>query len=249
MAEGGRKTWAAAGSIQLKETEGPGRNEVLSAQGVDPSYREYLAVLQEKNRILRELRKKEEERQAAISERERGFDLNFKGANEDRIRRKQVREQARGAPRAASAGARHRSAGDAGVSRNRSTWHQGSVHIQTMRGSVVRLAPPRGAQTRESMQWLVSEEGRSWLETEDGQDWLEDREGEEGGPLEDDTGGQQVTSKQVQGALALVKATLKYNGLSVEVGFAEFDSDNDGRITLQDVDGVVKALAMELTGP
>jgi len=240
MTEGGRRTWAAAGSIHLKE-DAERRNEALSAQGVDPSYREYLAVLQEKNRIMKELRKKEEDRQAAISERERGFDLNFKGANEDRIRRKQEREQAAGsrAPRAGSAGARHGAVDGAGAPRlPRSAWHKGSVHIQTIRGSVVRLAPPKGAQTRESMQWLVSEEGRSWLETEDGQDWLEGQGGDEG----------EVPSKQVQGALALVKATLKYNGLSVEDGFAEFDSDGDGRITLMDVDGVVKSLAMELTG-
>lgn len=223
------------------------RNEALSAQGVDPSYREYLAVLQEKNRIMRELRKKEEERQSAISERERGFDLNFKGANEDRIRRKQEREQAAGgrAPRAGSAGARHGAPGAAVTPcLPRSAWHKGSVHIQTMRGSVVRLAPPKGAQTRESMQWLVSEEGRSWLETEDGQDWLEGREVEGAGDADGD-----APSTQVQGALALVKATLKYNGLSAEDGFAEFDGDDDGRITLADVDSVVKSLAMELTGP
>lgn len=167
MAEGGRRTWAAAGSIHLKE-DAERRNEALSAQGVDPSYLEYLAVLQEKNRIMKELRKKEEDRQAAIFERERGFDLNFKGANEDRIRRKQEREQAAGS-RVGSAGARHGAVAGAGAPRlPRSAWHKGSVHIQTIRGSVVRLAPPKGAQTRESMQWLVSEEGRSWLETDDG---------------------------------------------------------------------------------
>jgi hypothetical protein len=173
-------------------------------QGVDPSYREYLAVLQEKNRILKELRKKEEDRLAAISERERGFDLNFKGANEDRIRRKQERELKTGAraPRAGSAGARHRA--DTGAPHGRSKWHKGSVHIQTMRGSLVRLAAPQGAQTRESMQWLVSDEGRSWLETDDGQDWLEGRVGEGG---DDDELG---ANTQVQAALALVKATLKY---------------------------------------
>ena len=71
-----------------------------------------------------------------------------------------------------------------------------------------------------------------------GQDWLEGQGGDEG----------EAPNKRVQGALALVKATLKYNGLSVEDGFAEFDNDGDGRITLMDVDGVVKSLAMELTG-
>lgn len=218
---------------------------VSSPQGVDPSYREYLAVLQEKNRIMKELRKKEDDRQAVITERERGFDLNFKGANEDRVRRKQEREQAAGArvPRAGSAGARNRAAGDVGA-RGRSMWHKGSVHIQTMRGSVVRLAPPKGEQTRESMQWLVSEEGRSWLETDDGQDWLEGNEGDEGGGASNTVGG----GTRVQEALALVVATLKYNGLSIEDGFSEFDSNHDGFITLEDVDGVVKSLAMELTG-
>ena len=136
------------------------------------------AVLQEKNRILKELRKKEEDRLAAITERERGFDLNFAGANEERIRRKKESEKtATGrAPRAGSAGARHRAASDISATRNRSTWHKGSVHIQTMRGSMVRLAPPSCEQTRESMQWLVSEEGRSWLDSDDGQNWLESRE-------------------------------------------------------------------------
>ena len=90
-------------------------------QGVDPSYREYLAVLQEKNRILKELRKKEEDRVAALTERERNFDLNFKGANEDRIKRKQEQEQTKRAPRAGSAGARNRSACPA--PRSRSTWY------------------------------------------------------------------------------------------------------------------------------
>ena len=241
----GRKTWGTAGSIHLKETEG--RNEALGQQGVDPSYREYLAVLQEKNRILKELRKKEEDRQAAISERERGFDLNFKGANEDRIRRKQEREQAAGgrAPRAGSAGARHR-AGDAAPPRGRSTWQKGSVHIETTRGSVIRLAPPRSEQTRESMQWLVSEEGRSWLDSDDGQQWLE---GEEGGVQVDQDGQDAGADRdtRVNEALALVAATLKYNGLTAEEGFAEFDSDSDGRVTLNDIDGIVKSLAMELS--
>jgi hypothetical protein len=244
MQDPGRKTWAAAGSVHLKETEG--RNEALGSQGVDPSYREYLAVLQEKNRMLRELRRQEEERQAAISERERGFDLNFKGANEDRIRRKQEREQASGAraPRAGSAGARHRAQAGTTGTRGRSTWHQGSVHIQTARGSVIRLAPRQSAQTRESMQWLVSEEGRSWLDSDDGQEWLEAQE--ESGRLEDGGAGQD-RSARVEEAMALVVATLKYNGLTLEEGFAEFDSDSDGHVTLNDVDSVVKSLAMELS--
>lgn len=241
----GRKTWDTAGSIHLKETEG--RNEALSSQGVDPSYREYLAVLQEKNRILKELRKKEEERQAAISERERGFDLNFKGANEDRIRRKQEREQLAGgkAPRAGSAGARHRAGSNAVPIPGRSTWHKGSVHIQTTRGSVIRLAPPRSEQTRESMQWLVSEEGRSWLDSDDGQHWLEG----EDGAMQPDRGCHDADpsrNERVEEVLALVAATLKYNGLTLEEGFAEFDSDSDGRVTLDDIDSVVKSLAMEM---
>ena len=94
---------------------------LLVPQGVDPSYREYLAVLQEKNRILKELRKKEEDRVAALTERERNFDLNFKGANEDRIKRKQEQEQTKRAPRAGSAGARNRSGCPA--PRSRSTWY------------------------------------------------------------------------------------------------------------------------------
>lgn len=41
---------------------------------------------------------------------------------------------------------------------------QGSVHIQTERGSVVVLQPPGKNQLRESMQWLESDEGMGWLE-------------------------------------------------------------------------------------
>ncbi len=146
----------------LKETEG--KNEALSSAGVDPSYREYLAVMQEKNRILKEFRRKEEDRQAALLERERGFELNFTGANEERLRLKEKqqgtskRAPLRGPMGAAVSGAQGKLKGP------RSQWMMGSVHILTERGSVVVLQPPGKNQQRESMQWLMSEEGRGWLE-------------------------------------------------------------------------------------
>ncbi len=160
--EGGkpRKTWAKPTAIpELKETSC--RPEALTSAGVDPSYREYLAVLQEKNRLLKDLRKQEDQRLAAEKERERGFEVNFLGANQERLRLKEERgsnfahsvHQNRGVGKSSATGggrARH--------------WQRESVCIQTERGSVVRLAPPSRQQTRESMQWLVSEEGRAWLE-------------------------------------------------------------------------------------
>ena len=54
--------------------------------------------------------------------------------------------------------------GKAGRTRARSQWMQGSVHIQTERGSVVILRPPGKDQLRESIQWLQSDEGQGWLE-------------------------------------------------------------------------------------
>ena len=51
-----------------------------------------------------------------------------------------------------------------GRTRARSQWMQGSVHIQTERGSLIILRPPGRDQMRESIQWLQSDEGQGWLE-------------------------------------------------------------------------------------
>ena len=68
-----RKTWDRTGqAVNIKDTDV--KSDSLAGKGVDPSYREYLAVLQEKNRILRELRKKEEKKREALAQRERGFE-------------------------------------------------------------------------------------------------------------------------------------------------------------------------------
>jgi hypothetical protein len=159
-----RKTWERGVVPVLKETEG--RNEALSSAGVDPSYREYLAVMQEKNRILKEMRRKEEERQAALLERERGFELNFTGANEERLRLKEKEKQQTSNKRFPLRGpvGTANSASQGKIKGPRSQWMMGSVHILTERGSVVILQPPGKNQQRESMQWLMSEEGRGWLE-------------------------------------------------------------------------------------
>jgi len=233
---------------------------------VDPSYREYLKVLQEKNRMLRALRAKDEEARRAQAARERGFETNFAGANQDRIRLKEERAQGApgsGAPRAARGPA---AGGYAAAARARRVWQQGSVHIQTARGSVLRLAPPSREQTRESMQWLVSAEGRDWLETGEGQDWLaQDAGGAEaeaeaeaeteteteadevdetvggaaaqGGSGEGapagaarDHPGDLVAAAGLGNALRIIAATLAFNGLSAQEGFAEFDLDQDGLV-------------------
>jgi hypothetical protein len=153
-----RKTWAKPEALpEIKETAG--RLDSLTTAGVDPSYREYLAVLQEKNRLLKELKKQEEARVAAEKERERGFEVNILGANQERLKLK-----------GPSTSTHHGRTGTntkpaiTGAGRPRGNWQRGSVSIQTMRGSVVRLAPPSRHQTRESMQWLISEEGKAWLE-------------------------------------------------------------------------------------
>lgn len=160
---GGRKTWQRGPAPIFKEIEG--RNEALSSAGVDPSYREYLAVMQEKNRILKDLRRKDADKQKAIVERERGFELNFAGANEERLKLKEkTSNPKRGVGRDAGLPNERGALGGGRVRGVRSKWMQGSVHIQTERGSVVVLQPPGKNQQRESMQWLMSDEGRGWLE-------------------------------------------------------------------------------------
>ena len=85
------------------------------------------------------------------------------------------------------------------------------------------------------------EQGRSWLETDEGQTWLEGRSpaGCEGGDEDKEA--------LVAAALALIKATLQFNGLTLEDGFSEFDQDMDGRVTLTDIDNVIGTLAIEMT--
>ena len=213
---------------------------------MDPSYREYLRVLQEKNRMIKALRAKEAESNNVQAQRERGFETNFAGANMDRIRLKEERSQGGSSARSRPPRAGEASGG-AHAPRERKGWTQGSVHIQTERGSVLRLAPPSRQQTRESMQWLVSTEGRAWLETGEGQDWLEEADEETGGDEEergdevaDDyedgngarAGGAQGEWGQEGGegrALRIIAATLEFNSLSPEEGFSEFDLDQDGR--------------------
>lgn len=156
-----RKTWAKPTSPpELKE--GSSRPEALTSAGVDPSYREYLAVLQEKNRLLKDLKKQEELRVAAEKERERGFEVNFLGANQERLRLKEERHAVSSSHQSRSAGKTTTNTG----ARPRNNWQRESVCIQTERGSILRLAPPSRQQTRESMQWLVSDEGRAWLEVD-----------------------------------------------------------------------------------
>ncbi|EKX52364.1 hypothetical protein GUITHDRAFT_134046 [Guillardia theta CCMP2712] len=202
-----RKTWDRTGqAVNIKDTDV--KSDSLAGKGVDPSYREYLAVLQEKNRILRELRKKEEKKKEALAQRERGFEVNFLGANEERIRKKQENDKGGGALRK----------DQRSNVRQRSAWQKGSIQIQTMRGSVIRLAPPSMEQTRESMQWLVSEEGRTWLETEQGQDWLQTE------PDEDKDG--RAEGSLVRDSLRILAATLKL--------FQFLDRDGDGFIEALD---------------
>ena len=154
-----RKTWAKPISPpELKE--GSARPEALTSAGVDPSYREYLAVLQEINRLLKDLRRHEELRLSSEKERERGFEVNFLGANQERLRLKEERHAISSSHQSRGAGKAIPTIG----TRARNNWQRESVCIQTERGSVLRLAPPSRQQTRESMQWLVSEEGRAWLE-------------------------------------------------------------------------------------
>ena len=87
-----RKTWGKPSTVpELKEE--PSRPEALTPAGADPSYLEYLAVLQERNRVLRELRRQEELRVATEKERERGFEVNFPEANQERLRLKEERAQ------------------------------------------------------------------------------------------------------------------------------------------------------------
>ncbi|CAD5110948.1 DgyrCDS304 [Dimorphilus gyrociliatus] len=137
-----RKNWNKSDlHISLPST---GENDLEARQDVDPNYEGYLLALQDKNRVLKTLREKDED-QKELERKEQGFTLYLNGANAQRRRSSPSRRTVIN-----PAYVRYPHAIDSKEIKTKPTihktkrrrWNAASFNIQTQRGEKVNVKGP-----------------------------------------------------------------------------------------------------------
>ncbi|CAH1274468.1 KIAA0556 [Branchiostoma lanceolatum] len=155
-----RRRW---GNTEDRKTPIKPAEESSLKEEIDPTYEEYLVLLQQRNRLVKQLKQKDD-KQIELERREKGFALYVNGANQKGRKGKTPSppKQPKSARRSKTAGEYPRTldhqqlqelqdqeeqrlrAKTAPGKVQRRNWLQGSVHIRTNIGDRMRVAAPDG---------------------------------------------------------------------------------------------------------
>ncbi|XP_066292007.1 katanin-interacting protein-like isoform X3 [Branchiostoma lanceolatum] len=155
---GNRRRW---GNTEDRKTPIKPAEESSLKEEIDPTYEEYLVLLQQRNRLVKQLKQKDD-KQIELERREKGFALYVNGANQKGRKGKTPSppKQPKSARRSKTAGEYPRTldhqqlqelqdqeeqrlrAKTAPGKVQRRNWLQGSVHIRTNIGDRMRVAAP-----------------------------------------------------------------------------------------------------------